>query len=299
MKFYSIPPEGDPSDIIQQFLRLNIKLICCRYWWLKHWESSRMAFPYWRLYWNKTGGAYISYKAEEHQLDPDHVYLISPQTPFSSRIKDLRSSDKEYLLQGDRINGKDSERMLISRKYVLHLYIHFNLGMPLDSILPGIYIVKVHKEMQKRLKRITDFLPENSEISSFKHNLDVYTLISEALSGIPDNLWKLASSDMRILTVLNLIEENLDKELTNPVLAGYINMAENSFIRLFSSEMKISPQQFIRKKRIEKASVLLQHSHESIESIALLCGFCDRYYFTKSFKAFMNYSPAAFRKKYK
>jgi len=299
MKFYSVPPQGDPSRIAQQFLRLNIKIICCRYWWLKHWESTNMAFPYWRLYWNKNEGASVSFKGKEYSISPDYIYLIAPQTPFSSTINDVRESDTEYLLHGDRMRNNDSEDMLISKNMVLHLYIHFNLGMPFDSISPGIYVVKVSEEMQKRIDRIRKFIPEEFETFSFQHNLDAYTLISEALSEIPDTLWKLLSSDMRILTILNLIEENLEKKLTNPILAGYINMAVNSFIRLFRNEIKVSPQHYINKKRIERASVLLQHTNESIESVAAQCGFCDRYYFSKNFKSRMGYSPGAYRKKFK
>jgi AraC-like DNA-binding protein len=299
MKFYSVPPHGDPSSIAQQFSRLNINIICCRYWWLKHWESTHMAFPYWRLYWNKNEGAFVSFNGKEYNLNPHYIYIISPWTPFSSRIINIRKSDSEYLLYGDRLRNNDSEEMLISKKMVLHLYIHFNLGMPFDSVSPGIYVVKVSEEMQKRIERIIKFLPEEYERFSFQHNLDVYTLISESLSEIPDNLWKLVSSDMRILTVLNLIEENLEKKLPNPILANYINMAINSFIRLFKTEIKVSPQKFINKKRIERACVLLQHTNESIDSVASQCGFCDRYYFSKNFKSQMNYSPGTFRKKFK
>jgi len=76
-------------------------------------------------------------------------------------------------------------------------------------------------------------------------------------------------------------------------------LAVNSFIKLFRNEIKISPQRYISRKRIERASVLLQHTNESIESVAAQCGFCDRYYFLKNFKSQMNYSPGAFRKKFK
>jgi len=57
-----------------------------------------------------------------------------------------------------------------------------------------------------------------------------------------------------------------------------------------------TPQDFIRKKRVENASRLLYHSDQSIKQISAECGFNDRYYFTRVFSREMGISPARYRK---
>lgn len=298
MKYLSVPIEGDPSKIHQLFFSLSIKLICCRYWHLTKWESKNMSFPYWRLYWNKNVGAEISYKEQVFPLSPDHLYLIAPSTPFSSSFKSETSRKSDYLLQGERITSEDKESEIILKNRVLHLFIHFNLGLPFDSVSPGIYSIPVHSALLAKLERITAFLPKNYEIFTFNQNLDIHTLIFEALSEVPDTIWNSVILDKRILYVLEKIEKGIVGNLSNPLLAEYAGMALNSFIRKFTSEVGTSPQSFVQQKRIERAEISLQYSDEKIDQIAINCGYKDRFYFSRAFKILKNISPGAYRKRY-
>ena len=53
----------------------------------------------------------------------------------------------------------------------------------------------------------------------------------------------------------------------------------------------------LKQRRIEKASILLHHTDHSIDEIAELCGFGDRYYFTRVFTRQLGLGPAAYRKR--
>ena len=75
-------------------------------------------------------------------------------------------------------------------------------------------------------------------------------------------------------------------------------MAINSFARVFKEEIGIPPQQFVRERRVQKTSILLHHTSETIEEIARLSGFCDRFHLARVFKEVTSYSPAQYRKQY-
>lgn len=71
---------GDPSNIQQTFVKYDIKISCCQYWWLKSWEHKELSFPYWRIYYNNNEGAYITSNNKTIPLLPDHIYIIPPNT---------------------------------------------------------------------------------------------------------------------------------------------------------------------------------------------------------------------------
>ena len=87
-------------------------------------------------------------------------------------------------------------------------------------------------------------------------------------------------------------------KLANIKLAGIVNMAPNSFARLFKQRTGQTPQAYIRKIRIDNACRLLHHSELSISTIAEECGFSDRYYFTKVFSDATSVGPAQYRKRF-
>ena len=298
MKFFKVPDKGDPSNIPQIFSGLNINLLCCRFWWLKNWESRNMSFPYWRIYWNKSYGGIISFAGKTIELTPGQVILIPPYTAFSSRLKENTIPPSGYSLEGGRVGEGETETDLLSEGAVLHLFIHFNLGMPYDFIAPQLFSFEVSNDLRTDLEELTFSLQQNNVQLSVQSSLLIYKIIILAVSQIPKEFWNLATTDQRILNVLRNIEDHISEELTNKRLAQVANMAVNSFARIFKEEIGIPPQQFVRERRVQKTSILLHHTTEPIEEIARLSGFCDRFHLARVFKEVTSYSPAQYRKQF-
>ena len=298
MKFFKVPDKGDPSNIPQIFSGLNINLLCCRFWWLKNWESRNMSFPYWRIYWNKSFGGIISFAEKTIELTPNQVILIPPYTAFSSRLKENTIPPSGYNLEGGRVGDGETEADLLREGTVLHLFIHFNLGMPYDFIAPQLFSFEVTNELRADLEELTSSLQQNNVQLSVQSSLLIYKIIILAVSQISKEFWNLATTDLRILNVLREIEDHISEELTNKRLAQVANMAVNSFARVFKDEIGVPPQQFVRERRVQKTSILLHHTSESIEEIARLSGFCDRFHLARVFKEVTSYSPAQYRKQF-
>ena len=298
MKFFKVPDKGDPSNVSQLFSGLNVNLLCCRFWWLKNWESRNMSFPYWRIYWNKSSGGVISFAGKTIEMSPSQIILIPPYTAFSSRLKENTIPHSGYNLEGGRVEDDISETNLVSEGAVLHLFIHFNLGMPYDFITPQLFSFNVYHDLRNDLEDLSVSLRKNNEQLSVLSSLLIYKIIILAVSQIPKEFWNLATTDQRMLNVLREIEDHISEGLTNNRLAGVSNMAVNSFARHFKEEIGISPQQFVRERRVQKTSILLHHTSETIDEIARLAGFCDRFHLARVFKEVTTYSPAQYRKQF-
>ena len=92
-----------------------------------------------------------------------------------------------------------------------------------------------------------------------------------------------------------IIEANLFSAITIDELADYCNLSLSSFKREFAKLYNDTPANYIKTKRLEKASGLLLISSNRITDIAFECGFSDLANFTKSFHEKYQVTPTNYR----
>lgn len=254
-----------------------------------------MAFPYWRLYWNKNAGGVISYLEEEFEMKKGHVYIIPPYTSFQSHIAGQQRLRRGINVIGKEIGSKDDE-LLLQKHHVLHFFVHFSLGIPLDNVDPGIYQVQLLPLQIEALERLTSQLKHGSSEPSLKFNLQLHAVITGLIAELPEGIWTANTFDSRIQQVVHYLDKHPGIHFSNQQLAFMVSMNTNSLIRLFKKETGLSLQSFIKKRKIARACVLLEHTEQSIERIADVLGFANRYHFSKVFKSVTGISPAKMRK---
>ena len=254
---------------MKHYLHPEINIYRCEYETdCSYWNYDNISAPYWRFYWSATLGGEISYKDKRISLGPECFILIPPGTCFSTKAK---ASFEQ-------------------------LYIHFITDSIFNQVRQNIYTFTMSKYIRSKIITLKELILSQQDDMHFK--LMLFSLIYDALLVIPQNAFIADNTqyDPRIIKIIELLDSNTSWAFGNDELASKVNMSRNGFIRLFSTEIGISPLQYSRRKRIEKACLLLHFSKQSIDEIALKTGFQDRYYFSRVFKQVTNYSPAQFRK---
>lgn len=294
MKFVKDVKLGDPSSNKQRFINPKLKLLCCRYWLLDLWDCHDMVFPFWRLYWNKNEGGQIIHQGNVFDMDPKFLYIIPPFTSFSSRFVKNHIYNKGIHVSGKHLTSSYNEEDIDDR-HLVHFFIHFNLGVPFDNVYPGILKIELTNYLEDRLNYLTKRLKVENKDFKLTFNLKLQAFIKESLTNIGPELWKAINIDERVLEVIRFIETNIVRKLSNPDLAEIVNMAPNSFSRLFKDEMNITLHSFIQNRKIAKACDLFEHTNKTIEDISFDLGFSDRYHFSRVFKSVTRMTPASYK----
>jgi len=291
---------GDPSEIVQSFPKLRLQLLCCRLWWLKNWEHKELSYPYWRIYYNKQAGASIIYNQQKIDLNPNTIYLIAPNTRYESQLFNHNIPENGHIVNGGRIAIiSEAEQKLIEKKRAIeHLFIHFTIGFPYDTIAPMIYSFPVDEHFKNLLDTISTYFKKDKNEIDIHIYLTLHTLISEMLLKINQHHWEQITNDLRVTKIINYIEQNIADDLSNKKMAELACMATNSFSFLFKKEVKMSLQSFVKEKRIKASCLLLLHSDLSIDEIAERTGFSNRYHFSRIFHEITKNTPAKYRKEY-
>ena len=92
-----------------------------------------------------------------------------------------------------------------------------------------------------------------------------------------------------------IIDANLFSAITIDELADYCNLSLSSFKREFAKLYNDTPANYIKTKRLEKATELLLITNNRITDIAFECGFNDLTNFTKSFHDKYHVTPTNYR----
>ena len=92
------------------------------------------------------------------------------------------------------------------------------------------------------------------------------------------------------------IERHLEEELSIASLAAYAGYMEYYFSKKIKRELEMTPAEYIRKKRLTKAALLLRSSDLDVQQIASRLQFCSQSYFTDCFRKEFGVSPTKDRK---
>jgi AraC-like DNA-binding protein len=248
--------------------RLDLGVLTVSLSRLRHWRVTRGGQPYWRLYWNPDPGAVVRLGGRQVPLEPGRVVLISPNTEFDGRHVG----------------------------HPRHLWIHFVAGDPMDRLSGLVWPIEDLGPWRARLEALARRLAESRDVLDRPSQLETASLVTWALSHVPSDRWPKPTGDSRIENAVRAIRDEPGRAWTNAQLARRAHLAPNSFIRRFRQVMGVPPGEYLSRCRIDRASLMLAHSDESIEAIAEACGFCDRSYFSTVFRRRTGLSPARYRR---
>lgn len=101
----------------------------------------------------------------------------------------------------------------------------------------------------------------------------------------------------RIRVMLTYIDANLANELSTKMIAESVSISESVCLRCFHRMLGITPMQYVKHTRLDKAAEILRSSSVTAKVVAFACGFNDVSYFTKAFKDRMGCTPKEYQNK--
>lgn len=252
---------------------------------------------------------------EDNNNIPVSILLVEDNDDFRFYLKDnLRNSYK--ILEAE--NGKEGWQKALANHPQL---IVSDISMP---EMDGIALVKKLKG-DKRTSHIpvillTALTGDDKQIMGLEtgandyitkpFNFEVLNAKIKSLLELKSTLKSAYTKQINVLTpeleiestdekLLQEIVKYLDNNLTNPQLSveglsREIGMSRSSLYTKLLQLTGLSPVEYIRTFRLDKAAVLMQKSNMTIAEIAYQVGFTTPNYFTKAFKNKFNMLPSEY-----
>ncbi len=102
---------------------------------------------------------------------------------------------------------------------------------------------------------------------------------------------RLGVHNIKLLSVIELMEANLAEPLTLVELSHYVGLSRRQIERLFERHLGRSPKRYYLELRLSRARDLLLQSSMSIVDVAVACGFVSASHFSKCYRHLYGRSP--------
>lgn len=203
-------------------------------------------FPYTnRLYFVRGGTARFLSENGDVPLRPGHLYLFPHRLPFDTRQDENDPLDHLYFdfvltppLTGDRL-----------------------VSMPVEE---GSLIGHTIAALMLAVRSFTMRTPADEALVR-RYFLNLLQLVLDASESQ-------APADARLMPVLARMHEGFGEPLCDAELAALAHMEKNHFIRVFRRTMGMTPYQYLREFRLNRAVTLIAQG-TTVSEAAALCGF--------------------------
>ncbi len=101
--------------------------------------------------------------------------------------------------------------------------------------------------------------------------------------------------DYRVQNFIALLNGNLDRDLSLQETSHKVNLSPSRIRQLFKHETGLSPLQYLKKLRLNRAKELLHDTSLNLMQIMIHVGINDRSHFERDFKKEFGTTPAKYR----
>ncbi|MDR1153280.1 MAG: AraC family transcriptional regulator [Bacteroidales bacterium] len=254
------------------------------------WNRKDVNSPFARLYLVESGSAKVILPDGAFVLTPGHLYLIP-----------------EFTAHGYECDG-------IFSLYYTHIYeeqgIFEQFAFPFEVAACPLDILLVKRLLEINPGReLNRYDPDSCDnpptfLQDIARNAQQPFYSTVETNGILQQLFsrfliqarsKTGTADQRIVKTLRHIRENIDRPIGIRELSGLCFLSDDHYIRLFKKEMNCTPIEYINRKKIEKAQLLLMIDHQPVKDIAYRLSFDNISYFNRLFRKVTGTTPRKYR----
>ena len=99
----------------------------------------------------------------------------------------------------------------------------------------------------------------------------------------------------KLCAAVRFVEDNLHRDMYVDEVAQFVGLSRSRFCHLFKSEVGMPFNQYLKKRRMEKACRLLVTSFNAVKLVAYEVGYNDPTYFERDFKKVNGLTPSQYR----
>ncbi|NIJ45245.1 AraC-like DNA-binding protein [Wenyingzhuangia heitensis] len=261
------------------------------------WNYENVMSPFFRMYYITEGSAKVFHHNKEYILKPGYMYLI-PSFTYSHYKCDVHMNQYHISCVEVSETGYSVFSTLNFMYEVKADHISLLYFKRLLELNPNRGIVRDDPKVYDNEEGLRAFRTENQKLSEGAY-LETAGLLKSILSKFVV-AYKKEPTDKddksKLKGVINFIEINLHTNITVKDLADSQNLNVDYFSRLFKKLYKIRPNEYVQKKRVERAQLLLIASSGSLQEISDTVGFSNISYFSRVFKKYTHLSPLQYRK---
>jgi transcriptional regulator GlxA family with amidase domain len=103
--------------------------------------------------------------------------------------------------------------------------------------------------------------------------------------------------DLRVKAAISIMHESVAAQLSMSTLSSRVNLSSERLRQLFKKETGLSPTQYLRDLRMQRAAMLLGSTFLSVKEITASCGIKDVSHFVRDFKRQHGSTPTVFRER--
>jgi transcriptional regulator GlxA family with amidase domain len=101
----------------------------------------------------------------------------------------------------------------------------------------------------------------------------------------------------RIQTAIHFMNSHLDRQISLADMASVARLSPSHLSHLFKTQTGLSPGEYLRRLKMEKASQLLTTTLLSIKEIMAIVGYNNRSNFLRHFRRYYDVAPSEYRER--
>lgn len=258
------------------------------------WNWQKVNSPFIRVFYVIEGEAVLHLPQRDVKLTPQHMYIIPAYTVHSYECHGIFKLYYIHIYEGfkNEANLQDIYELPIevSADNSIELLFEYMSSQHPDAKLP-----KPDPKSYDTSTKTFGYVERYQKMALWEKielRGAMLIIMSHFIRHAKPHVW---TSDERMKHVLQYIHEHIADDIEVEALARIACVTKTYFIRLFKQEFSLSPIQYINKKRVERAQLLLFTTDLSVKEVAYHLGISDHSYFSRLFRKVAGITPKEYR----
>lgn len=222
-----------------------------------------------------------------YTYDPDHYLVLT--VPIPAECEAFASPDEPLLSLMADIDIRTLNAVIERMEDGMD-----SMFSPSECKCPGLYSARATPELKDTVLRLLRALESPTESRVLADGLMRELLFRVLCGENAKALYALAFKSTglsRIDKALRQIHDNFDQTFQVDELAGHVNMSTSAFHRTFKSVTSLSPIQYLKKVRLNKAKSLIIEEGMRSGDAARMVGYESVSQFNREFKRYFGTTP--------